>query len=354
MLRLLLAVILLLLCSGCNGAASVAPGGPVVREWKPDDYPEDEVNLLAMGDWGTGGSRQRVVADTLARYVADAEVQFHGLLSPGDNFYVDLRSTEDRNWGRYFEQMYDPKRMNFPFYAVLGNHDYEQAKESVEVAYTKRYPESRWRLPARWYRIDMPEDEPLVTLLMLDSNRNKLTRNAWQKQMQWLGTELAKPRRSKWLVVVAHHPLYTNGMHGDNRTLQREWGPLLEKYKVDFYVAGHDHDLQHLRIRNKEVSHVISGSGGQRPRAMRRSDRGPFSRSLNGFVHFRFTDERAVVRFIEAPGGNTPHLFQRLPDGTVQVLGTTGRELPTTRPAPPPRDFEEIDKNEPTTAPASR
>ena len=343
--------LLVLLPLGC--AARPSTPLAVNREWKPNDYPKDEVNLLAMGDWGSGGSRQPVVASSLAQYIADANIQFHGLVSPGDNFYVNLRSTEDRNWATYFEQMYDPKRFNFPFYAVLGNHDYEQAKESVEVQYTKRYPESRWRLPARWYRIDMPEDKPLVTLLMLDSNRNKLTRNEWRKQLQWLGTELAKPRRSRWIVVVAHHPLYTNGMHGDNGTLQREWGPLLEKFKVDFYLAGHDHDLQHLQPPNKRVTHVISGGGGQRARAMRRNDRGPFSRSLNGFVHFRFTDKAATVRYIEAPTNQTAHLFQRLPDGTVQVLGTTGREPPTTRPTPPPRDFEEIDKNQPTTTPAS-
>jgi diadenosine tetraphosphatase ApaH/serine/threonine PP2A family protein phosphatase len=306
-----------------------------------------------MGDWGSGYSQQRMVAKALAQYIADSGIQYHGLLSTGDNFYVDLRNTEDRNWATYFEQLYDPRRFNFPFYPVLGNHDYEQAKEYVQVEYTKRYPEGRWRLPARWYRIDMPEDKPLVTLLMLDSNRNKLSRNQWREQMQWLGAELAKPRTSRWLIACAHHPLYTNGSHGDNETLQREWGPLFEKYKLDFYLAGHDHDLQHLQPPAKTVSHVITGGGGKKPRPMSRSDRGPFSRSLNGFVHLTLTDKNATVRYIDAPGGKTAHLFQRLPDGTVQVLGTTGREPPTTQPTPQPKDFEEIDKDHPTTAPAA-
>ena len=162
--------------------------------------------------------------------------------------------------------------------------------------------------------------------------------------MRWLGTELARPRTTRWLIVCAHHPLYTNGSHGDNGTLQRLWGPLLEKFKVDFYLAGHDHDLQHLQPSGRFTTHVVSGAGGKKPRPMRRSDRGPFSRSINGFVHMRLTDKEAIVRYIDAPGGRTAHLFQRAPGGTVQVLGTTGRETPTTQPALRPGEFEEMDK----------
>ena len=352
-----LLLLLTLLPLGCaESQAADRAGGPntVVREWKPNDYPKDEVNLIAMGDWGAGYSQQRMVAKTLTQYVTDAGIQFHGLLSPGDNFYPNLRDTNDKNWVTLFEQMYDPARLNFPFYAVLGNHDYEHSKEFVELAYAKRYPESRWRLPARWYRIDMPEENPLVTVIMLDSNKPQLSRADWRAQLRFLGAELAKPRKSKWLIVCAHHPLYTNGSHGDNRTLQLEWGPLLEKYKVDFYVAGHDHDLQHLQPFNRTVTHIVSGGGGKKPRPMRRNDRGPFSRSLNGFVHLRLTEAEATARYVDSPGGRTAHLFQRLPDGKVSVLGTTGREVPTTRPTAPPKDFEEIAKDEPTTAPASR
>jgi tartrate-resistant acid phosphatase type 5 len=347
-LRNLLLVLTLLPvgCAQSEAADRTAASNAVVRAWKPNDYPKDEVNLILMGDWGAGFSQQRMVAKTLTEYVADAGIQFHGLLSLGDNFYVNLRETDDKSWATLFEQMYDPARLNFPFYAALGNHDYEHTKEYVEQAYTKRYPESRWRLPARWYRLDMPEDKPLVTVLMLDSNKPQLSRADWREQMKFIGAELAKPRTSKWLIVCAHHPLYTNGSHGDNRTLQLEWGPLLEKYKVDFYVAGHDHDLQHLQPFNKTVTHIVSGGGGKKPRPMSRNDRGPFSRALNGFVHLRLTNDHATARFIDSPGGKTAHLFQRLPDGTVQVLGTTGREAPTTKPATRPRDFEENDKEE--------
>src|SRR5437868_1411494 len=39
-----------------------------------------EVNLLAMGDWGTGGEGQRQVAHAMADYVLSAQRPFDGML----------------------------------------------------------------------------------------------------------------------------------------------------------------------------------------------------------------------------------------------------------------------------------
>ena len=201
-----------------------------------------------MGDWGTNGPEQRVIATVMANYVHQTPATFNGMLLVGDNFYMKLPGgVDDPMWQSAFEKMYDPQKLNFPFFAVLGNHDYDGGKDAVELKYAELHPESRWKLPARWYRIDFPQDHPLVTALMLDSDHDVLGPQRWDQQKAWLDAELAKPR-GLWTICCAHHPLFSNGGHGDNGILQNDWGRLFVKYNVDMYISGHDHDLEHLQI----------------------------------------------------------------------------------------------------------
>jgi 3',5'-cyclic AMP phosphodiesterase CpdA len=65
-----------------------------------------------------------------------------------------------------------------------------------------------------------------VSVLMLDSNRDSLGKDeGWRKETTWLQEELSKPQAEKtWRIAVAHHPLFSNGQHGDNGVLQTTWG----------------------------------------------------------------------------------------------------------------------------------
>lgn len=301
----------------------------IVRPWTTKPYPPNQVNLIAMADWGTDNKDQVMVAKTLASYVRKSRIQFHGLLSPGDNHYGKMKhGADDQEWQKLFEDMYDARYINFPFYCVLGNHDYEGTKPQAQLEYARRHPESRFKMPAKWYRLDLPTpDNPIVTILMLDSDRYKLTKDEWATQLAWLEDELAKPRLAPWLVCSAHHPLFSNGAHDDNPIIQREWGPLMLKHKVDFYVTAHDHDLQHIEFPGWPTS-ILCGGGGREQKSMRRIDRGPFSRKLFGFVHLRFTPDHAEALYINAKDGKTVHHFTRTPSGQIQILKSTPSDKP--------------------------
>jgi phosphoheptose isomerase len=309
-----------------------AEARPTVAKWTPSHLPTDQVNLLAMGDWGSDAKEQKFVAQILARYCERVPVPINGLVSVGDNFYVTLKSEDDAQFQSLFEDMYDPRRINFPFYVALGNHDYQKNKARIELAYAYKHPDSRWKLPNRWYRYDFPAENPLVTLLMLDSNKPSLSAGDWKNQLRWLEYQLAQPRGSRWIIAAAHHPLFSNGAHGDNGVLQTNWGPLFKKYNLDFYICGHDHDLQHLQIDGWYPSFVVSGGGGQKPTKMRRDKRGPFSRSLNGFAHIQFTKDQATVEFTNGRDGQIVHQFTRSKTGAVKVIATTGKDTATTKP----------------------
>ena len=73
-----------------------------------------------------------------------------------------------------------------------------------------------------------------------------------------------KNSRADYLFVVGHHPTYSTGKHGPGSTTVRALLPIMQRYKVDMYLFGHDHNLEHLRrIRNHDIDHVLSGGGGR-------------------------------------------------------------------------------------------
>ena len=184
-------------------------------------------HTLMIGDWGPEKEwkPQEAVARGMAAYAKDMAVKPEALFLLGDNFYGSFKGgLKNPRWKTQFEEMYPASLFPGPCYAMLGNHDYDDepvVKLEAQLAYARENPGTRWTMPAKWYR---QEVNPLITMLVLDSNyKNRLvslTDDEKKVQMEWLRAELAKPRKTPWLVVMAHHPLYTNGVHGDSLLVQ--------------------------------------------------------------------------------------------------------------------------------------
>jgi tartrate-resistant acid phosphatase type 5 len=294
-----------LLC--CLLAGCAGDGGPVIlrelKPWEARATPAGEVNLLVLGDWGQGTDAQKRVADAMGAYHVNSAKQFDAVVTVGDNFYDAVRTVKDKRWFTLFEDVYDVDRLNMPFYAALGNHDYGGQSVEAELAYQKAQPKTRWRMPGRWYRVDFPAGRPIVSVLVLDSNESEMSRAMWAEQLAWMDRELAAAsREAQWVVTVGHHPPFSNGWHGDNPHVEEEWGPLWKRHRVDFHLAGHDHDMQHIQVGGYPATDfVISGGGGAAKRWIS-GRRGPFARLMNGFVHLHFTEAKAVLRILDDRG----------------------------------------------------
>jgi tartrate-resistant acid phosphatase type 5 len=292
---------------------------------------------LVLGDWGYDDPRaQSQVAAGLRAYAKQHAVHPQALLLLGDNWYGGLAGgVACPRWQTQFEDMYPAQEFACPAYAVLGNHDYQRWPESkvdAELAYA-RSGHSRWTMPARWYRFDFPARNPLVTFLALDSNmphgdgkeksgRNfTLTPAQQAEQLTWLETELRRPRTTPFLAVIAHHPVYSDGPHGDHPVLIRDWDPLFRKYRVDLYMAGHDHDLQHLEFEGHPTSFFLSGGGGADlyPLKVDPAQRGPYAQKVYGFSHIAVTQRGMTLRHLDQNGG-TLHAFTRTAGGKVTVV----------------------------------
>jgi predicted MPP superfamily phosphohydrolase len=282
-------------------------------------------HLLAIGDFGVKKadlSRQRAVADGMARYLARESVRPDALALLGDNFYGGLgrAGADSSRWHSNIESMYPAQAFPCPMYAMLGNHDYRDGGGSVaaQLEYSRRG--SRWTLPAKWYRFELAAGErPVATVLVIDTNfvfSGGLSRAERQKQGVWLADQLSAKRSTPFVFVLGHHPVYSGGSHGDTRALVEHLDPLLRRHKVDLYLCGHDHDLQHIEYRNHPTSFVVSGAGGARARESRERKGGAFARAVYGFTHLELRPDRFIVRHVDANGA-TLHAFTKSTEGRV-------------------------------------
>jgi tartrate-resistant acid phosphatase type 5 len=231
--------------------------------------------------------------------------------------------------------MYPASDFPCPAYAVLGNHDYQRwpgSKVDAELEYA-RSGRTRFTMPSRWYRFEFPANNPLITFLALDSNMPKDSYKEWlgkdftltpqqqAEQLAWFEAELKRPRTTPFLAVMAHHPVYSDGPHGDHPVLVREWDPLFRKYNVNLYLAGHDHDLQHLEFEGHPTSVFLSGGGGADlyPLKIEASQRGPYAQKVYGFSHISVSPRQMTLRHLDQ-NGNTLHAFTKTPEGKVTIV----------------------------------
>jgi len=330
---------------------------PALRSVAAKPVDPKAAHALVVGDWGwsekqgaevsrngSGFQAQKMVARGMERYARSSGLHPEALFMLGDSWYGDLAGgAASPRWIEQFERMYPVETFAGPAYSMLGNHDYQMLPPEVnkleaELEYARSgrgldARPTRWTLPSRWYTFDFPKRNPQIHVIVLDSNMPRPD-GSWQhgrdftlkpeeqaEQLAWFEGQLQKPRTTPFLGVLAHHPVYSNGPHGDHPVLVREWDPLFRKYKVDLYMAGHDHDLQHLEFEGHPTTHFLSGGGGADLYVLKVDglDRGPYAQEVHGFSHLSVTRSALELRHLDGDG-RFLYGISKAPAGKVSVL----------------------------------
>lgn len=172
-------------------------------------------------------------------------------------------------------------------------------------------------MPARYYSKTMTlNGDTTQQVLFLFIDTTPLVRNYYNgnghkvhdqdstAQKMWIEKQLSNTSQNiRWKFIVGHHPMYTGGSRTENHdtiSIRRILQPWLEKYKVDGYLSGHEHSLQHIVPANG-VHHFISGSSSERtPVKMLPTSR--FARSEYGFMVFSITGAKTLVQVVNYEG----------------------------------------------------
>ena len=253
--------------------------------------------FAAIGDQGTGEADQHRVA--LLMNEKARQDSLHFVLTLGDNIYDDgVRSAHDPQWQQKFIDVYDLPYLDIPFYATLGNHDHHKNRALHQVAFAKI--NQKWQMPAPYYTFSKAIDYAhTIQFFALDTTPWVSKKYDHVDQLLWIEHAL-RTSTATWKIVFAHHPVFSYGKHGHEKRLVKELRPLLEKYGVDLYLNGHDHDRQLLGPIGG-VYYVTSGTGAKSRDAVY----GPFTiftETNLGFAYFRVSKSELHLQFIDGDG----------------------------------------------------
>ena len=274
------------------------------------------LHFLVMGDWGRNGAdHQREVAAQMGKTASDMKTQF--IIATGDNFYPSgVMSEHDPLFHYSFENIYTDFSLQWDWYLILGNHDY-MTNPDAQVKYSSI--SRRWKMPARYYSkkfaingdttqqvlIAFIDTNPLIPQFYGSPQYGAAVANQDSTaQKKWLENVLSDASPNiKWKLVVGHHPMYTGGSRTegyDTKAIRNSLKPLLDKYKVDAYINGHEHSLQHIKPAGV-THHFISGAASERT-AVKLIPDARMVASTYGFMLFSVTANHMLVQTIDYNG----------------------------------------------------
>ena len=118
-----------------------------------------------------------------------------------------------------------------------------------------------------------------------------------------------------YLVVAGHFPVWSIAEHGPTKCLVDSIRPLLHKYKVSAYLAGHDHNLQHIsdEFMNATVEYIVSGASNFITNSTKNAKNIPkdslkfhwgdgYFLVNGGFCLFNASKQNMTITFVESNG----------------------------------------------------
>ncbi|GIV08778.1 MAG: hypothetical protein KatS3mg019_0869 [Fimbriimonadales bacterium] len=183
-----------------------------------------------------------------SRNVAALNPLFHFIV--GDTSYANGRQPV---WDTYLEQL-EVLAARVPVMVCFGNHENERIGEQ-RIGYIAA--ETRFAMPnkGQYYEFTISN----ARFIAFNSNEREN-----ESQYQWVERALQRARAERairWLIVVAHHPLYgSTQRRGNNSSMIRRFQPLFDRYRVDLVIHGHDHVYERMYPMRGGKTVVNSGN----------------------------------------------------------------------------------------------
>jgi len=122
---------------------------------------------------------------------------------------------------------------------VVGNHEFRPLaeEESRQLAiqwrpqFTLPVEES---LPENLHETVYTTDYQDIRIIAVNSNTNLEDQTAYIE-------EKLKSSTAKWNIITCHHSVFSPAKGRDFEFARQNWKPILDKYKVDLVLNGHDH-----------------------------------------------------------------------------------------------------------------
>lgn len=150
------------------------------------------------------------------------------------------------------------KARSIPFIAAKGNHEYYFISSWGMERFGEYVPNGKSDYSAHRFGN--------VTIVILNSNLEKLDEEIQADQKQWYDSTLAAYEADssiQWVITVAHHSPFTNSdMVTGSEFIRSKYLPAFyASTKSKVWIGGHAHRFEHFRKKGKDFL-VIGGGGG--------------------------------------------------------------------------------------------
>ena len=254
---------------------------------------QSAINFTILGDWGGFPAPwyhtpYQTSSAKLLNKISDIENnQF--TLAIGDNFYYyGVKNIYDRAWHEVWDSTYTSKGLQTPWYAIMGNHDY-QGNASAQLIYSKY--NNRWTFPNYWYSLDVElggenrgdtKTKTKAKFLMFDSQAHcdagksqtintqytvELTEENKQNQLNWLKNELKNIQKNDdydFVFFATHYPVDVIWKTRHQYECMSDVKDLLVESKITAIFCGHEHMMWHTVSEHDgeyQLHEVLSGMG---------------------------------------------------------------------------------------------
>ncbi|HID28996.1 MAG TPA: metallophosphoesterase family protein, partial [Desulfobacterales bacterium] len=228
-----------------------------------------DIRFVVGGDSRSGGENWPKARDDVSRLMASYDPDF--VIFSGDFISNGETQTGGDTWDNWLGAVYECWRTEdgrlIPIIPVIGNHEIHPQPPVYDPQLHASNYYTVFSLPRneRWYSLNWGPD---LHLTILDSEILDAGSDVWGEQLGWLGHDLLEHQDDLWKVTAAHRPAFSSGPHGSTPSIQEDWVPEFDRYHLDLYFSGHDHDYERTHpIENGRVSengtvYVISGGWG--------------------------------------------------------------------------------------------
>lgn len=235
---------------------------------KPGDASKTTIGLWSDTQ-NNGGNYKFEQTDTLTRQMGKGVYDF--TIHTGD---IVENGSVAQSWRNYFD-VSQRINANYPLMSVPGNHDV--VNDTLSKDFQRPFP-------IFFELMNLPKDQLNYSYNYGDKHFVAINSGYAQgaekvgkvlfaensAEYKWLEADLKKARSDKnikWIIMYSHYPLFAFGV-SHIQTWQNHLQPLVDKYKVDLYIAGHRHVYErHKAIRGTQAfdqpdTHVYTNPQG--------------------------------------------------------------------------------------------